>query len=262
MEMRMSFIKASSTMPLAVLGLQLAANAQSIPPKRQTPAAAAARSVILVVDAHGVYRAGLREVIQDRFPCSHVVEVPKLSCVGSNRFFDLILIDSGSLSYETLDLLVEFYEARPTTMVAVMLTSRTRTEVLHYLSVGFHGVMHKFQPDEELLAAVGDLLSGRIYVPTWLADTYDEDRSRPSPADIQQETLKLTPRQNEVMHLLARGMSNKEVARELKIAEGTSKIHTAALLRALGARNRTEAAFLAAKLVHPAKSLCVESSWR
>jgi DNA-binding NarL/FixJ family response regulator len=206
-------------------------------------------SVILVVDDHGVYRAGLREVIQARFPYSHVVEAPKLSCVGSNRLFDLILIDSEGLSYETLDLLAECYEVRPATRVAVMLTSKTRTEVLHYLSAGFHGVVHKFQPDEELLAAVGDLLSGRIYVPGWLADTCDEDLSRPPPADIHQETLKLTPRQNEVLHLLARGMSNKEVARELNIAEGTSKIHTAALLRALGARNRTEAAFMAAKLV-------------
>ena len=206
-------------------------------------------SVILVVDNHGVYRAGLRGVIQARFPYARVVEAPKLSGVGSNGFFDLILIDSGSLSYETLDLLAEFHEARPATRVAVMLTSKTRTDVLHYLSAGFHGVMHKLQPDEELLAAIGDLLSGRIYVPGWLADTYDEDLSRPSPASIKQETLKLTPRQNEVLNLLARGMSNKEVARELSIAEGTSKIHTAALLRALGARNRTEAAFMAAKLV-------------
>jgi DNA-binding NarL/FixJ family response regulator len=206
-------------------------------------------AVILVVDDHGVYRAGLRAVIQARFPYSHVVDAPKLSCVESNRVFDLILIDSGSLSYETLDLLAECYEMRPAIIVAVMLTSRTRTEVLHYLSVGFHGVVHKFQPDEELLAAVGDLLSGRIYVPGWLADINDEDLSLPPPHDIQQETLKLTPRQKEVMHLLARGMSNKEMARELNIAEGTCKIHTAALLRALGARNRTEAAFMAAKLV-------------
>lgn len=51
-----------------------------------------------------------------------------------------------------------------------------------------------------------------------------------------------------MLHFLARGMSNKEVARELNIAEGTSRIHTAALLRALGARNRTEAAFMAANL--------------
>jgi DNA-binding NarL/FixJ family response regulator len=45
--------------------------------------------------------------------------------------------------------------------------------------------------------------------------------------------------------LLTRGLSNKEISRELKIAGGTIKIHTAALLRALGARNRTEAASMA-----------------
>jgi DNA-binding NarL/FixJ family response regulator len=206
-------------------------------------------SIILVVDDHGVYRAGLRGVLEARFPHSRVVEAPTLSCVGSNKLFDLILIDSGSLSYETLDLLAEFHEVRPATRVAVMLTSKTRTDVLNYLSAGFHGVVHKLQSDEELLTAVSDLLSGRIYVPGWVADTHDEDLDRPTHSHIQRETLKLTSRQNEVLNLLARGMSNKEIARELNIAEGTSKIHTAALLRALGARNRTEAAFMAAKLV-------------
>jgi len=207
-------------------------------------------SVILVIDDHGVYRAGLREVIQARFPYSRVVEAPKFSCVGSSSFFDLILIDSGSLSYETVDLLAQCYALRPATMVAVMLVSKNRTEVLQYLSAGFHGVMHKHQPAEELVAAVGDLLSGRIYVPGWIAEACDEDDpGRLSPSEIEQGTPKLTPRQKEVMHLLARGMSNKEVARELNIAEGTSKIHTAALLSALGARNRTEAAFISAKLV-------------
>jgi hypothetical protein len=54
-------------------------------------------------------------------------------------------------------------------------------------------------------------------------------------------------------------MSNKEIARELSIAEGTSKIHTAALLRALGARNRTEAAFMAARLVGSKAGLTARS---
>lgn len=206
-------------------------------------------SIILVVDDHGVYRAGLRGLIQARLPFSRLVEAPKLSCVGSNRVFDLILIDSGSLNYESLDLLAEFYEVSPATCVAVMVSSQTRTDVLHYLSVGFHGVISKLQPDDELLTAITDLLSGRIYVPKWVADTDDQDHGSPSAVSIQQGVLKLTPRQNEVLNLLARGMSNKEVARELHIAESTSKIHTAALLRALGARNRTEAAFMGAKLV-------------
>ena len=62
--------------------------------------------------------------------------------------------------------------------------------------------------------------------------------------------LKLTKRQREVLTLLARGLSNKEIARALDIAEATTKIHMAALLRGLGVRNRAEAAFKAANLVH------------
>ena len=203
--------------------------------------------IILVVDNQGVYRAGLRSIIEARFPHSRVLDASRFSGVGADTFFDLILIDSGSLSYETLDLLAQAHEMRPTTRVAVMLTSKNRTDVLNYLSAGFHGVVHKLESDDELVTAIGDLLSGRIYVPSWIA--HDEDLRSQAPVDVRQETLKLTPRQNEVLTLLARGMSNKEIARELNIAEGTSKIHTAALLRALGARNRTEAAFLAAKIV-------------
>jgi DNA-binding NarL/FixJ family response regulator len=63
------------------------------------------------------------------------------------------------------------------------------------------------------------------------------------------DVLKLTKRQREVLTLLARGLSNKEIARTLEIAEATTKIHMAALLRALGVRNRTEAAYKAANLV-------------
>ena len=58
-------------------------------------------------------------------------------------------------------------------------------------------------------------------------------------------TRNLTPRQREVLELLTRGLSNKEIARILGIAEATTKIHMAGLLRNLDARNRTEAAFKA-----------------
>ena len=58
-------------------------------------------------------------------------------------------------------------------------------------------------------------------------------------------TRNLTPRQREVLELLTRGLSNKEIARILGIAEATTKIHMAGLLRNLDVRNRTEAAFKA-----------------
>ena len=61
-----------------------------------------------------------------------------------------------------------------------------------------------------------------------------------------QQRRGLTKRQSEVLALLTKGLSNKEIARMIGIAEATTKIHVAALLRNIGARNRTEAAFIAA----------------
>ncbi|WGR69674.1 MULTISPECIES: response regulator transcription factor [unclassified Bradyrhizobium] len=206
-------------------------------------------SAILVVDEHSVYRSGLRDVIESRFKKSRVLDASRLEGFDLAISFDLILIDHGCLTQRSLGVLAELFDIRPTTRIAVMSTSNTRADVLRCLSAGFHGFVPKLQSDEELLSAIGDLLSGRIYVPRWLAD---DDVGQPEPiqsVNFDLEALRLTRRQNEILPLLAQGMSNKEIARELNIAEGTSKIHTAALLRALGARNRTEAAFMAAKLV-------------
>ncbi|WP_441279240.1 LuxR C-terminal-related transcriptional regulator [Tardiphaga sp. 172_B4_N1_3] len=206
-------------------------------------------SVILVIDQHSVYRNGLRDVIEASLTPSRVVEASRFERFEAADCYDLILVDVGSLNYRSLDALTQVCERRPATRVAVMSTSNVRTDVLGCLSAGFHGFIYKLQSDSELLTAIGDLLSGRIYVPRWLADGDPDAASDQPSVNLSIENLRLTRRQNEVLPLLAQGMSNKEIARELSIAEGTSKIHTAALLRALGARNRTEAAFMAAKLV-------------
>jgi DNA-binding NarL/FixJ family response regulator len=204
--------------------------------------------VVLVVDEHSIYRSGLRDVIQARFQ-SRVVDVSRFEQFDADANFDLILIDLGCLTPRALGALAEVYDIRPATRVAVMSTSSTRSDVLSCLSAGFHGFVPKLLSDEELLSAIEDLLSGRIYVPRWLADDDISKPATPPVMNFDLEALRLSRRQNEILPMLAQGMSNKEIARELSIAEGTSKIHTAALLRALGARNRTEAAFMAARLV-------------
>jgi DNA-binding NarL/FixJ family response regulator len=206
-------------------------------------------STILVIDEHRVYRSGIRELIETTIQHVQVVEALELESWTDGQYFDLVLIDSSSLSYKLLDHLKEIHELNPTTRFAVMSSSNTRADVLNCLSAGFHGFVHKLQSDEELLTAINDLLSGRIYVPRWIADRDDETPELAPSINTAMQTLKLTPRQYEILPLIAQGMSNKEIASLLNIAEGTTKIHTAALLRALGARNRTEAAFMAAKLV-------------
>ena len=205
-------------------------------------------SIVLVVDEHSVYRSGLRDVIQARFN-SRVVCVSRFEKFEADDNFDLILIDFGCLTPRALAALAEVREIRPATRIAVMSTSSTRSDVLSCLSAGFHGFVPKLLSDEELLSAIEDLLSGRICVPRSVADDDVSKPAIPQVMNFDLEALRLSRRQHEILPMLAQGMSNKEIARELGIAEGTSKIHTSALLRALGARNRTEAAFMAAKLV-------------
>jgi DNA-binding NarL/FixJ family response regulator len=206
---------------------------------------------ILLVDAQDIYRRGIKQLIENGIADARVVETSALQYSDLVEKIDLVLIDSGSLDQHAGEILNDANDRNPEIHHAIISTSKNRSDVLNCLSVGFHGYLHKHQPDKEWISAISDLLSGRIYVPPWLA--HDQDwkisfESSPS-AIIELETLKLTRRQTEILPLLAKGMSNKEIARQLNIAEGTTKVHTMALLRALGARNRTEAAFFAAKLV-------------
>lgn len=212
---------------------------------------------ILLVDTQDVYRRGIKQLIENGIVDAHVIETSALRYSDLEEKVDLVLIDLGSLDQHSSEILNGANDRNPEIHHAIISTSRNRSDVLNCLSAGFRGYVHKHQSDKEWISAISDLLSGRIYVPPWLSHDQDGDisfESSPS-ANIELETLKLTRRQTEILPLLAKGMSNKEIARELNIAEGTTKVHTTALLRALGARNRTEAAFFAAKLVGAKRGL-------
>jgi DNA-binding NarL/FixJ family response regulator len=198
---------------------------------------------IVVVDGQGVFRHGLRRVIEDNFAQSRVLDAGSLEePIVARASFDLMLIDASSLNYNSREILQSIKAINPKASFAVMSHSQARSDVLSFLSEGFHGFLCKLQPEAEMLSGVGDLLSGKIHVPRWLVDEAPSSRAAP-----RIDLPKLTRRQREILPLIAAGMSTKEIARQLCISSGTTKIHTTALLRALNARNRTEAAFLATK---------------
>ena len=132
----------------------------------------------------------------------------------------------------------------PEVPIEVVSASDTRADILATLSAGFHGFISKRHSDTEILATVTDILAGRIYVPASFAKIGGGDalsgrfdREALPALSTEADVLKLTKRQREVLTLLARGLSNKEIARALDIAEATTKIHMAALLRGLSVRN-------------------------
>ena len=215
---------------------------------------------ILVLDEHGVYRRGLYALISTQMPQAQVLAANRLIEALpqiQTGVFDLVLLGLDLSNSETVDTLKVVREAPSATRFAIISASDTRGDILAALAAGLHGFISKHQSDAEILTAINDILSGRIYVPCSLAETGDREASvgqggREAAPFLSTETdiSKLTKRQREVLQLLARGMSNKEIARALKIAVATTKIHMAALLRAFGARNRTEAAYIAGNLIN------------
>ena len=216
---------------------------------------------ILVLDEQAVYRTGLRELIDSKVPCAEVIEASTLLQALSqlrSSTFDLVLVGVDLSSFGPLDSLKAAREASPATCFAIISASDTRSDILASLATGFHGFISKHQSDTDILTAITNILNGRIYVPASLAEAEHRDdalHGRLGGEEVPMLTTevdlpKLTKRQREVLSLLAGGKSNKEIARVLDIAEATTKIHMAALVRALGVRNRTEAAFRAGKLVN------------
>jgi DNA-binding NarL/FixJ family response regulator len=199
----------------------------------------------ILLIGQGACRTSLLILIEMSFSKAEILKTGSLhegiSHIHHDRF-DLVLIDidqSGPRTFETLKALSA---SHPAIRFAVMSISDGRDCISASLAGGMHGFVSKRQPDEDILVAMKEILSGGVYVP------WSSARGNGGPVTSDQ-VLKLTPRQQQVLRLLSLGMSNKEIARALHIAESTTKIHTAMLMRALGVRNRTEAAFKAGKLL-------------
>ena len=146
-------------------------------------------------------------------------------------------------------------DVHPDLKVAVVSASSRRSDILSALTAGINGYVPKGLGATDLAEAVRAILNGSVYVPPSIAGRASPSEAEtPAPgAGDQNERRRtiefLTPRQREVLQLLVQGFSNKEIARKLKLGEGTVKIHMAALFRSLRVRNRQEAAAAGARLL-------------
>ena len=205
---------------------------------------------ILIADDHALFRKGLKLLLSDSFPKAEVRDVDSLDSaldgLSNAAPVDLAILDLKMPGMAGVESLRAVREAYPETAILVLSGSDARNDVLGALGAGVHGYVVKSSPDAELLSAIERVRRGQVYVPPQLASPAVPE-APPPPSDPPVAFDGLTPRQKDVLRLLAKGKSNKEIARELTLAEGTVKIHLAAVLRFLKARNRTEAAVLAAR---------------
>jgi DNA-binding NarL/FixJ family response regulator len=157
---------------------------------------------------------------------------------------DLALVDLNMPGMNGLAGLLRLREAAPTLPVVVASGQEDAATIRAVLAAGAVGFIPKSEKPEVLVQALQLVRAGGTYVPPRLLDAV---AAVPSPAAAS-PTGGLTPRQLDVLKRLLRGEPNKLIARELGLTEGTVKIHIAAILRTLHARNRTEAVVRARSL--------------
>jgi DNA-binding NarL/FixJ family response regulator len=196
----------------------------------------------LIADDHELFRSGLKQLLVDALGADDVREAETLDqaieSLTNDGAGDIVLVDMRMPGMSGAEALAALRDGFPEAKVAVVSALEGRADIIAALGAGVHGYIPKSLPSAEIANAIKTILDGGIYVPPALGRR--EADAPPKPRESL-EADKLTSRQKEVLTELLKGRASKEIARTLDIAEGTVKIHLAAIYRALGVRTRAEA---------------------
>lgn len=208
---------------------------------------------ILLIDDHTLFREALLHVLRQLDATVVVFEAATiddaLQLITHSRSLDLILLDIDLPRLDGLTALPELRKLIPTVPIVVLSGSEAPEHLRQALDHGVAGYIPKSCSSHEMLAALHMILQGDIYIPPRLLSKLDINAfDRPVSPSSNEVLSPLTTRQVEVLVMMADGLPNKAIANKLHLAEGTVKLHVAAIMRALSARNRTEAVTLALKM--------------
>jgi two-component system nitrate/nitrite response regulator NarL len=209
---------------------------------------------ILLVDDHALFRSGLKFLLQqldtglvldEAGNCTQALER------AAARRYDLVLLDLNMPGVSHLDALAALRDAVPDAPVVVLSGEADPNVVRAAIERGAMGFIPKSATPEVLIEALRLVLAHGVYLPlevlTMNAPAAQPAATVPGGGEAMAPQPGLTPRQLEVLRYVIQGKPNKVIARELNLSEGTVKTHLSSVLRAFGARNRTEAVYTAAK---------------
>jgi DNA-binding NarL/FixJ family response regulator len=224
---------------------------------------------ILVVDDHPLILEALHHVLKqlDADVEVHGAQSAEqaIALLDQHGDADLLLLDLGLPGIDGLEFLGKVRGQNPSVPVVVLSASDIRDHVMRAIDLGAMGFIPKSSSNQVMLGALRLVLSGGVYLPP-AALLADGERSMSSPgprvSTITARDLGLTERQAQVLGLILQGKPNKLICRELDLAEGTVKIHVAAILRALNVSTRTQAVIEASRLGLTVDALAARSSTR
>jgi DNA-binding NarL/FixJ family response regulator len=210
----------------------------------------AAPTRVLLVDDDDLMRAGLRAVLSSDSLIDVVGEAPDgRAAVGSVRALrpDLVLMDVRMPDLDGIAATRQILAFAAETKIVILTTFEDDDYIFGALSAGASGFLLKRTSPEQLLAAVHTVAAGDSLLSPSVTRTVIERMARqPAPDLADTDQLQhLTPREREVLQLVARGLSNTEIAGELVIEESTVKTHVKRILMKLRLRNRVQAVIFA-----------------
>lgn len=189
---------------------------------------------VLLADDHPSLRAGLASILNAQPDIEVVAEA------GSGREAiekaaatnpDVMIVDLRMPDGDGIQTIQTLHKEAPTVQALVLTTYDNEEDVFNALEAGARGYILKDTTSEEIIDAVRKVHSGVRYLPSAIASRLADRMIRPS----------LTPRELDVLRLVSRGRSNKEIGAAMFISEETVKSHMKGLFQKLGVHDRAEA---------------------
>ena len=208
---------------------------------------------ILLVDDHVLIRDALRGVLAELQRDAQILDAADsgsaFEAIEKNPDVQMIVLDLNLPDRGGFDVLAEIRERYPAIGVVVLSGNQDRASVHAALDLGALGFIPKSAQREVMLSAFNLIFAGGIYIPPQILErSPGSPGTAPRHARHRAADLGLTERQMAVLALMMQGKSNKVICRDLDLAEPTVKNHVTAILKALKAKNRTEAVIAAGAL--------------
>ncbi len=207
---------------------------------------------IVLIDDHPLFRDGVVSTL-DRSDDFEVVgqgeNAAEAVRLAHELLPDIMLVDI-SMPGSGIEAVKAIASSCPVIKLVMLTVSENEDDVVSALQAGAQGYILKGISGPELLRIVKSVVEGESYLMPSLAVKVLTDLRKDSPADAEAEDLLtlLTAREEQILELVARAMSNKEIGLELNVTERTVKHYMTNILQKLHVRNRVEAALLAHKI--------------
>ena len=202
---------------------------------------------VLIIDDHRLFREGLQSLLQRR-------NIDVVAAVGDGNEGiklakelgpNVILLDMRMPIIDGISVLIQLRKRDLTMPIVILTTSSNEQDLLEALKNGANGYLLKDMEPDALVTALRDINGGKTVVATHLTSVLVRFIQGDTKAtETQGPFSELTPRENEILKLIADGQGNKLIARNLGISDGTVKLHVKAVLRKLELHSRVEAAVM------------------